>query len=249
MSASDLLSSITGAPQGPEAKAVLTVYEITSAEEIVSQKAASDGARSALQNPGTAVGKPTVKTHSMTVQYNPSTLSIQANAEPIPYTQLQQNVDAGIPNQSLRPPMVTLSVELYFDDMNPQDAFMLDKLNLTAGSVVSDVAAAKRLKNGGYSVQPQTNALLSTVLRPNTKLVSFAWGDMRFTGQITEVEADYLMFSPSGKPIRSRVQLNIAQAVESSADSGYWDAALDRGLGTGKSMAKKLGNALNLDSF
>ena len=127
--------------------------------------------------------------HEMEVQYNPSSLIIQANAEAIPFKYLQANVDEGVPNQNLRPPQVVLSVELVFDDMNTQDAFMMDRVRLSAGSVISDVAAVAKEAQGGYTVQPQTNALLATLMRANTKTVTFAWADMAFTGQVIEAEA------------------------------------------------------------
>ena len=62
------------------------------------------------------------------------------------------------------------------------------------------------------------------------------------------------MFSVSGKPIRSRVMLNIAQQVESDADVQYWDKALAKTFAQGndvelKKPAQQLGNLLNLDLF
>ena len=248
-------------------KAKLYIYNVTGAEGVNSQSvvsstaqalagASSAAVRSAVSAATSALGAGggRVSTHVMTVQYNPSTLAIQANADAIPFTYLQQNIDNGIPNQNLRPPMVMLSVELIFDAMNTQDAFMLDKLRISAGSIISDVAGGMKAKTGGYSVQAQTNGLLATVMRPNTKTVTFAWADMAFTGQITEVQARYTMFSPSGKPVRSVVNLNIAQQVESESDNSYWERALDGAFGAGgTSNAKKLGenfgNVLNLNMF
>ena len=189
------------------------------------------------------------------VQYNPSTLSIQANAEAIPFTYLQQNIDSGIPNQNLRAPMVVLAVELIFDAMNPKDAFMMDKVRLSAGDAISSAAGiAKNIKDGGYTVQPQTEGLLAALLRPNTRTVTFRWGDMAFTGQLIEVRADYTMFSVSGKPIRSRVFMHISQQVESDSDFQYWNKVLDRTFSSGsdvnlKKPAQQLNNLLNLDSF
>ena len=191
----------------------------------------------------------------MQVQYNPSSLSIQANAKPIPFTYLQQHVDSGVPNQNLRPPMVLLSVELIFDAMNPQDAFMMDKVRLSAGTMASNAAGiVKNVKDGGYTVQPQTEGLLAALLRSNTRVVTFRWGDMAFTGQLYEVRADYTMFSVSGKPIRSKVALNISQQVESNADIKYWDKVLDNTFKENNSVemkktAQELGNLLNLDLF
>jgi hypothetical protein len=190
----------------------------------------------------------------MQVQYNPSSLSIMANAQPIPFSYLQQNVDSGIPNQMIRPPMVVLSVELLFDATNPQDAFMMDKFRVASSSVVSDISGGIKAKQGGYTVQPQTEALMAMILRGKTRVVTFRWADMAFTGQVSEVRADYTMFSVSGKPIRSRVMLNINQQVESNADLKYWDKALDKTFEKGntvetKKAGQQLGSLLNLDAF
>ena len=242
-------------------KAKLYIYNTTGSEAVKSRsviEAAVTALQGATQAAASAITAATaragVSTHMMTVQYNPSSLSIQANAQSIPFTYLQQNVDNGIPNQNLRPPMVMLSVELVFDAMNTQDAFMMDKLRLSVGSVISNVAGGLTAKKGGYTVQTQTNGLLATVMRPSTKIVTFAWADMAFTGQITEVQAKYTMFSPSGKPVRSVVRMNIAQQVESESDNTYWEKVLDTTFGANstlntKNVGQSLGNVLNLNMF
>lgn len=186
------------------------------------------------------------------VQYNPAELTIQANAESIPFTCLQQNVDSGVPSQNIRPPMVVLSVPLYFDDMSPQDAFMAGRLNPAAGNIARDAESLRRTDSGGCSVQPQTNGLLSLLLRPGTRAVTFLWGDMAFTGHVTEAAAEYTMFSTAGRPVRSTVRLNIAQQVESGTDLKYWDDALGRMFRDGDSVISKgpaqtAGSLLNLD--
>ena len=96
--------------------------------------------------------------------------------------------------------------------------------------------------------------LVAALLRPETRLVTFRWADMAFTGQLIEVRADYTMFSVSGKPIRSKVALNISQQVESNADIKYWDKVLDNTFKENNSVemkktAQELGNLLNLDLF
>lgn len=184
----------------------------------------------------------------MQVQYNPSSLTIQANAQAIPFTYLMQNIDEGVPNQNFRPPMVVLSVELVFDAMTPADAFTMDKTRLAETVVIGAVSAAK----GGYTVQPQTDGLVAAILRPETRLVTFRWADMAFTGHLMEVQADYTMFSGSGRPIRSKVRMNIAQQVESDADIQYWNNALEKRFESGsfqnlKSAGQAVGNLLNLD--
>lgn len=253
--ASTLMQSVPGGVQ----KAFLIIHKLD-ASEVDSGKVLAD-TQKALQNAASnasltglvmAAGH---HAHVMQVQYNPSTLSLQANAEAIPFTYLQQNVDSGIPNQNLRPPMVVLAVELIFDAMNPADAFMMDKARLSVGAAATDISGiVQNVKHGGYTVQPQTEGLVAALLQSETRMVTFRWADMAFTGQLIEVRADYTMFSVSGKPIRSKVFMNIAQQVESSADVGYWNKALDRVFSESssvnlKSAGQKVSNLLNLDAF
>jgi hypothetical protein len=76
---------------------------------------------------------------------------------------------------------------------------------------------------------------------------------MTFCGQVQEVRARYTMFSFSGRPVRSTVQLSIAQQMENS-DLSYWNDAFNRCFGRegaaaesgGKPMGQQLGNLLNI---
>lgn len=254
-----LASTLSASMPGNVQKAFLIIHK-TDPEEVSSAAVLAD-TQQALQKAASNAGLGALTkaagghAHVMQVQYNPSTLSLQANAEAIPFTYLQKNVDSGIPNQNLRPPMVVLAVELLFDAMNPADAFMMDKARLSAGAIASDIGGiVQNVKHGGYTVQPQTEGLVAALLRRDTRVVTFRWADMAFTGQIIEVRADYTMFSVSGKPIRSRVFMNIAQQVESDADVSYWDKALDHAFGGSasvnlKSAGQKVSNLLNLDAF
>lgn len=256
-----ILDNITGKLE----KAILVIHGNDTGKVEMSSKDVVELARAALlvqAIPGaipngqglpisaSQIGQPQV----LQVQYNPASLELQGNADTIPYIQMQQNIDAGVPNQKERPPMVALTVELYFDAMNPQDAFMFDKLRLSVGAVVNAVKRAGKMETGGYTVQHQTNGLLATVLRPETRLVTFAWGDLAFTGVLFEMQADYTMFSPSGRPVRSKVRLNIAQQVDANVDAVYWDKALDKvfnedGVRTAMDATQKNGNLLNLQSL
>ena len=249
------VTDVLNASVGNIPKAKLVIHDTSGAEKINSKQVAGATANvlaAATSAVSSLNGGATVKSYVMDVQYNPSTLTIQANAEPIPFKYLQQNVDNGVPNQNLRPPLVVLSVDLIFDAMNPVDSFMMDKTRLSADNLISGVAGVVQTVKGGYTVQPQTNGLLSTVLRPDTRFVTFYWADMAFTGQVIEVQAEYTMFSVSGKPVRSRVRMNIAQQVESEADAQYWENVLDKTFndgGLGKGIAQKAGNLLNLNAF
>lgn len=253
------LSDIASAAKGGVQKALLVIHKTDAAEIDSSEVAAATAdalfeAASGLGATSAALKGAGMQASVLQVQYNPASLSIQANAAPIPFTYLQQNIDSGIPNQSPRPPMVVLSVELVFDAMNPKDAFMAEKFSPSIGGAISSAAGLLQAKKGGYTVQPQTDGLVAALMRPGTRVVTFRWADMAFTGQLIEVQAEYTMFSVSGKPIRSKVSMNIAQQVESDADIQYWDDVLDdffaqAGEMGGKGADQTLGNLLNLGAF
>lgn len=254
-----MASTLGAAVTGGIEKAFLVIHKLD-AEKIDTSRA-SAAAQAALQAASATTGALTgalagagLNAHVLQVQYNPSSLSIQANAEAIPFTYLQQNIDSGIPNQNLRPPMVVLSVQLIFDAMNPRDAFMMDRTEVSVGGTVSGISNAVHSAKGGYTVQPQTEGLIAALMRPSTRLVTFRWGDMAFTGQMIEARAEYTMFSVSGKPIRSQIHMNIAQQVESGADISYWDDVLDDAFEKSndvslKGASQKVGSLLNLDMF
>ena len=147
------------------------------------------------------------------VQYNPSSLTIQANADPVAYAALHQSTTTGVINQSTRPPQVTLTVELIFDAMNPHDAFLVDRFRPSVGDAVHRSENQKIKSRGGYTVQHETNALMALMLKPDVDKVTFSWGKTSFTGVVTEIESRYLMFSVSGKPIRSKVTMRISQEI------------------------------------
>lgn len=256
MALSDYMAAATGAVQ----KAFLVIHEEdasdvdsmqgVSANTADALTAATAGSTlSAVSKSLSGAGLP-MRNHVMQVQYNPSSLLLQANAEAIPFTYLMQNIDEGVPNQNQRPPMVVLSVELIFDAMTPTDAFLMDKTRIVELGISTAISKSK----GGYTVQPQTDGLVAAILRPQTRLVTFRWADMAFTGHLIELQADYTMFSSSGRPIRSKVRMNIAQQVESDADIQYWNKALDKMFASGndqtlKNTAQSMGNLLNLNAF
>lgn len=189
-------------------------------------------------------GKTKLREQAIEVQYNPSSLTLTANVDSIQYASLQKNACETIPNQNTRLPTVVLSVELYFDAMNPRDAFMIDKARLSAGDAVTGIS---RLAHQSYSVQPQTAAMLALPMREESKHVTFRWGEMAFTGVVSEIQAEYTMFSVSGKPIRSHVYMNISQEIASEGEEKYWDAVIDRMFKKKQAPTLPKGHLLNLE--
>jgi hypothetical protein len=54
----------------------------------------------------------------------------------------------------------------------------------------------------------------------------FDWGEFRFTGFMQHIHADYVMFSPSGNPIRAYVTIRLKNDFDS--DIGMWKGALSQ---------------------
>ncbi|MDR1247530.1 MAG: hypothetical protein LBK57_11015 [Clostridiales Family XIII bacterium] len=253
--ASNAAASVLGNPK----KAFLVIHkDISSTPESVAELAEKALRLSESVNPDSAAISGifgAANSHVLQVQYNPSAISFRANSEPIPVNRLQQNVVSEIPPQFTRPPSVVMSVQLVFDAVNVKDSFMADKFRLSASDAIGGAATALRVLSGKkFTVRPHTNALLYMLMRKESSFVTFRWSNMTFHGLVNEVHARYAMFSVSGEPVRSFVDLSIVQRVAGATGNKYWEKAFDKcfgeqdvaGLFGGQSAGQYVGNMLNL---
>jgi hypothetical protein len=164
--------------------------------------------------------------HTLNVQFNPSTLRIDANTDSMDAEYMMNNMTK-LPNKMTRSASIVLHVELIFDEVNVRDAFFADKFRVSASDAASFVgnAIASEIKgeSAAYSVLPQTNAMIA-LLTQYTPEVTFSWGKLSFRGLVHEITAQYLMFSMSGRPIRSKVSMRIVQEI-SDRDKSSWETA------------------------
>lgn len=170
---------------------------------------------------------------ALEVQYNPSSISMSTQAgKQVQYSggSLGQG-GANQITQIVQPVSTTMSFQLVFDDMNPQDAFVLENMAPTAGNLVSGTADVARKVRGAYSVQAQMDGLMSLLTQPVTRKVIFYWAKMCFQGELVSVSSRYTMFNKDGNPIRGMVDLTIRQGEESGFDVAYWDEAFTRTFG------------------
>ncbi|MDR3295882.1 MAG: hypothetical protein LBT26_08665 [Clostridiales Family XIII bacterium] len=194
------------------------------------------------------------RTHKLTVQFNPDSLGFEANSQPIKTRYMQANEDSTVPHMQTREESVIMTVSLLFDAVSNADAFYADKFRTSASDVAAKIGTGIKKMNGGYTVQPQTNGILALLLHEETSEVTFVWGDLKFNGIISEAQAQYTMFSPSGMPIRSKVSLRINQVLHGSADGKQWDEAFDKCFGkagqttaiSAKSTLQELSSLLNI---
>jgi hypothetical protein len=252
MASGQVVENVAASVLGNSKKAFLVIHK----DADMSSESVAELAERALRlseggNPAVADVFGGGKTHALQVQYNPSSISFNANVEPINFKSLQsRGGDVGL-SQHGRPTSVTMSVQLVFDAMDAKDSFMADKFRLSA----SDAAQIAAARFGGkkYSVRPHTNALLAMLMRKESACVTFHWADMTFHGLVDKAKARYVMFSVSGEPVRSFVDVSINQ-IEQSFDNKYWTKAFDKCFGDegasgdfgGQLKGQYVGNMLNL---
>lgn len=254
----DLKSSVFGNIP----KAVLCVKKIKETDKLSpdSLKSIEAGMKNIARKMSTVTGGKAGDSgyFKLQVQYNPSSISFYSQAGE--HT-MQGPGEIGFSQQIqiCLPAQTTMQVELIFDAVNLEDAFMAEKLRLSAGdALAAGIAVYKTAKKQYYSVQTQVDGILALVTQVLTRQVVFNWSTMSFYGELTGVAAKYTMFSPSGRPIRASVTLSIRSggtAEDGSANVNFSDEEFDRIFGKAgvdmkidaKSNMQKLSNLTNIN--
>jgi hypothetical protein len=190
------------------------------------------------------------KHHILKVQYNPASIRFEANVDEIPTRWLEDNFDATLPNQQKRSASIVMYVDLIFDAVNNKDAFYSvgDKLQINPGDIAASVGTGIKKLAGGYSVLKQTNGLVAAMTNASTRVVSFLWADMKFTGILEQVQARYTMFSPSGRPIRSSITLSMQQSLDRD-EVGQWEKAFNNFFGKKEIALKNINGKSSLQEM
>lgn len=191
----------------------------------------------------------TSKTKTFLVHFNPSQLQIYATNLPV------SKPDATGKNpvhDSVTKSQLTLTVSLFFDEMNVYDSFMADKF--TAGATaqgVKNVASSIAKATGKiWSVQDEVEGLVAALRNPYTRNVSFRWADFAFTGQLSNISAKYTMFSTSGRPVRAQVLMRIQHEMDDIYLKSWYDSYSKAFSGESSSLtsaSQKVGNVLNFN--
>lgn len=129
---------------------------------------------------------------------------------------------------------------------------MADKFRVSANDMITNAASVVRALNGGYTVQPQSNGLLAATMLESERFVTFQWADMAFSGELTDVNVQYGMFSLSGKPVHSVVSLRITQQLTSGAEDTKWNQSKFDECFSGEqntNIGQAASNLLNITGF
>lgn len=157
------------------------------------------------------------------VQFNPSSLKIDA------YGGGRQKVSSYVDGQltvNYRDvnPYINVSFTMVFDETNNADAFAVDKFSLSASNLAKNTATLVNSVMGNeYTVRPLVEGFLAAIRNESHRMVIFQWGNMRYTGMINNINAQYKMFNIVGNPIRAEVYVNILVTNTTSVEHvNYW---------------------------
>lgn len=192
---------------------------------------------------------------SFYVQFNPSDLSLSGyGGGQVAKTDYSSKDGKGI---TFAPAAVRimLNVQLIFDRVDPQDAFMSDKLTSSLGSMGQGAIKAVRTARGKKesSVQTEVEGFIAALRSSYTRKIGFYWGSMHYLGVLSKVSSQYTMFNVLGEPIRALVRLSMVCADEevSPGDMGMWREYYEEAFSGGSTSyvkaAQKASNLLNIN--
>ncbi len=255
----DVGRSITGSPK----KAILIFPYVTMDDDTESMDTDIAGKASKMLNTPMEGGDPISLPNKsapvpnmaqyLEVQYNPASIRYSASSQAVTIPSLQNPMEHNALNpQITRPASVSMQVDLIFNDVNVKDAFMADKMRLSANDIITDTAAVVNDLRGGYTVQPQSNGLIAATFDKLNRIVIFQWADTSFEGELAAVNVKYTMFSVHGRPIHSVVTLRIVQVLKTASAIKYWnqekfDACFNNK--SNRSIGQAAGNLLNISGF
>ncbi len=214
----------------------------SSAQKLMGQVASSVGADAELEEVETTkeqiLAAMDEKAYvAMEVQFNPGKLSMTtAGGRSVDYRSIGDSARRQLTTVDLTA-ATTLHVQLVFDQVNIQDAFLHEGnllTNPTVGNLVSQTQSLVVNARDGYSVQDMADGLLSLLVFHQTRQVIFYWSELYFHGLLTDVSVQYTMFNKLGNPIRALCDLTIRQADSDDlykSDNDYWDAAFNAAFG------------------
>lgn len=190
------------------------------------------------------------------VKFNPSQVTFMgiggSQIEKKDYVKSEGKVD--ISYQEMKP-RIEMRLSLIFDDYERTEAFMLEKVTDTAAIARTGVDAVVTAATGKtYSVRPQVEGFMGALRNSYTRKVNFYWGKMKYSGELTEISAEYTMFSTDGNPIRANVNVGIllVDGELSYQSMGQWQLSYQKVFGQDEmtnagNALQNVGNLLNIN--
>lgn len=140
------------------------------------------------------------------VQFNPTELQISASGKE---TRPKTGVDAKRKNIAYGPLGVCVEVTI---------PLIFDKSETDVQTIKK---AVKNKSITSASVAPEVENFLKSIKNPDCRNIRFSWGNMMYEGQLSQVNAQYTMFSGQGNPIRASVMLTLL--CKDKEGGKYWE--------------------------
>lgn len=179
-----------------------------------------------------AVGYVPVKIH-----YNPASVTIVSQAD--------EDSDPAASQPNAMPMETALSMDLFFDETDNADAFMLDSgMGSPTGMVRTGLHMKSKMEGKECSVAPISELFVAATMFTYSRPVCFVWNKMVFWGELSKADVEYTMFNNRGNPIRSKVSICIRQSVYASKESDFekvWQRAFDKLPEEAEKLAKNKG--------
>lgn len=183
------------------------------------------------------------------VRFNPSTLSLNAYGGG---RVAKTSFDGGqgkIVYEGMEA-TIRFNVQLIFDAQSNEDCFMNDIADVK-GNIKKGVNVVKQKRN---SVQNQVEGFIAALRSPYTRRITFSWGKLAYIGVLTEVDAEYTMFSIHGRPVRAVVNLGMTcmDPSISKNNMGQWTKSYENAFSNKsktnlESVGQNVGNLLNIN--
>lgn len=201
------------------------------------------------------------------VQFNPSSVSFSATG--VLPKKIERMIDTGKDGEPPRlantkdfldsnDVMINMSLDLIFEDIDVEDAFLENKLSPYSGELVQSVGKSITkmvgLAKTNHTVREQVEALTCIAREPSLGQVSFIWGKTSFKGTLNNLRAEYTMFSPKGEPIYAKAHVDIL-LLSGKGAMEEWDSIYEDAFGQGVgnltavefgSSTSKVGSLLNI---
>ncbi|MCR5251313.1 MAG: hypothetical protein K6E50_11965 [Lachnospiraceae bacterium] len=164
------------------------------------------------KNVGEIFGQAGVKQY--VVQFNPSSLTLRGFGSG--FTPIMTYGTNGAMTQSTSQSVsINFNVRLILDQVDPFDSFMADKLNVSPTQLAQNavktgltIAGVKKI-----TVQDTAEAFVGALRSPYTRIITFHWGDMNYSGLLNGVTVNYVMFNQQGEPVRAYLDLSLRNNV------------------------------------
>ena len=165
------------------------------------------------------------------VQFNPSTLNIQAmGGGRFAVTNHSDEKGESKLDYAALTPRIQVSVKLIFDEVQ-----------------------RPALQSKDDSVRTQVEAFIAALRNPQTRNITFAWGTLCYSGNLISVDSRYTMFSLYGKPLRAEVTLTLVCMDENlkKENMGMWEERYRKAFQGDStdltSFGQKIGNLVKIN--